>query len=56
MQLSRAYEVLSDAESRRQYDITHRSRRLNFFQDVVEVRESGGWEEGAGGGGDRGSL
>ncbi|KAG2487508.1 hypothetical protein HYH03_013926 [Edaphochlamys debaryana] len=34
VQLSRAYEVLSDPEARRQYDITHRPRRMNFFRDV----------------------
>lgn len=27
-----AYETLVDADSRRQYDQTHRTRRLNFFQ------------------------
>jgi DnaJ-class molecular chaperone len=32
-----AYETLVDADSRRQYDQTHRTRRLNFFQ----VRMSG---------------
>uniref|UniRef100_A0A383VEZ3 J domain-containing protein n=1 Tax=Tetradesmus obliquus TaxID=3088 RepID=A0A383VEZ3_TETOB len=31
-----AYETLVDADSRRQYDQTHRTRRLNFFQDVEE--------------------
>ncbi|GLC58678.1 hypothetical protein PLESTB_001387300 [Pleodorina starrii] len=42
VQLSRAYEVLSDQESRRQYDITHRTRRLNFFRDVVEEEDEEG--------------
>ncbi|PNH02024.1 Chaperone protein DnaJ [Tetrabaena socialis] len=36
VQLSRAYEVLSDPDSRRQYDITIRTRRINFFTDIVE--------------------
>ncbi|GLI62755.1 hypothetical protein VaNZ11_005496, partial [Volvox africanus] len=36
VQLSRAYEVLSDSESRRQYDITYSTRRINFFRDIVE--------------------
>ncbi|GIL69241.1 hypothetical protein Vretimale_12634 [Volvox reticuliferus] len=36
VQLSRAYEILSDAESRRQYDITYSTRRLNFFRGIVE--------------------
>jgi DnaJ-class molecular chaperone len=27
-----AYETLVDADSRRTYDQTHRTRRLNFFQ------------------------
>eukprot|EP00882_Tetradesmus_deserticola_P002582 GHRQ01002747.1.p1 GENE.GHRQ01002747.1~~GHRQ01002747.1.p1 ORF type:complete len:314 (+),score=89.89 GHRQ01002747.1:822-1763(+) len=31
-----AYETLVDADSRRQYDQAHRTRRLNFFQDVDE--------------------
>jgi hypothetical protein len=31
-QAKAAYETLVDADSRRQYDQTHRTRRLNFFQ------------------------
>lgn len=34
--LSRAYEVLSDEEARREYDLTHRTRRINFFQDIED--------------------
>ena len=41
MRLSRAYEVLSDPEARRQYDIQTSTRRFNFFRDVVEV--GAGW-------------
>ncbi|PNW83291.1 hypothetical protein CHLRE_05g232000v5 [Chlamydomonas reinhardtii] len=36
VRLSRAYEVLSDPEARRQYDIQTSTRRFNFFRDVVE--------------------
>ncbi|PNW83292.1 hypothetical protein CHLRE_05g232000v5 [Chlamydomonas reinhardtii] len=37
VRLSRAYEVLSDPEARRQYDIQTSTRRFNFFRDVVET-------------------
>eukprot|EP00198_Chlamydomonas_reinhardtii_P012948 XP_001702285.1 predicted protein [Chlamydomonas reinhardtii] len=60
VRLSRAYEVLSDPEARRQYDIQTSTRRFNFFRDVVEdeddVRRSPfKWSQVRCGGGGRGS-
>jgi hypothetical protein len=38
-----AYETLVDADQRRQYDQLHRTRRLNFFQDVDESETASPW-------------
>jgi DnaJ-class molecular chaperone len=43
-QVKLAYETLSDDDRRREYDVTHGTRRMNFFQDVdYEAEEQQGW-------------
>lgn len=37
MECNTAYETLSDADRRREYDAVNRIRRMNFFQDVEEA-------------------
>jgi DnaJ-class molecular chaperone len=39
MACKQAYEVLIDAEKRRDYDATALRRRIGFFRDVVEEEE-----------------
>ena len=40
MACKQAYEVLTDAERRRDYDAMALRRRIGFFRDVVEEEES----------------
>ncbi len=39
LEVSEAYEVLSDPHRRAEYDRVHGFRRVGFFQDVEEVNQ-----------------